>query len=820
MTLSANAAARVSYAGSGSTGPFAVPFRVLSFDDLQVLVTTTDGVDIELANGTDFTGNGERNATSTIALADALATGETLTIRRKATGAQGSSFRNQGSYFGSSHEDALDALAMQIAALNDRVDAAFKLPASLDPSTHTTDLAPETGKVLAWASSSELTNVTLDSSDVAIPGEGRTVDSVSAFLANNARYNPLDYDAVGNGVADDRGAFSLTASKGPLTISRGTYRIASNLTLAVSVEMLSGALLKPDSGVTITLGAGFNAPLTQVFDLSAGGSVAFRVQRDLYPEWWGALADGVHDDAAALNAVSNVAVAFTSDGVRAGGTVWFQPRPYLCKSTWTVQPFASYLGSRSQTTDNDGSFTYAGTTGTVIRAHTSLYTASNQGALCYFPAGPFTMKDMQFVGTAGINGNSSIGAQFGSTGGSRTHETDGTGGTGGNCSGNIIENCTWWSFTRAWEANNLNDTYARSPRFESNTVNIYLGHNSDSAKQYGNDFELQGAEMFAHTTGIVAGAGLGTTQPHRLRMVGGMMESFTITNSTHVAYNPTTTPRRVRLDFIGTRFQHDIGNAVNPTSIASGTRHFLVNGVFDPPSVSISSVSRTSNVTTVTTGTPHPFEAGQLLTIAGVTDGTFNGAVLVIAALSPTTFTYANTGSNGTSSGGTVTATENPFSMSCLGCDFIGSSMFFGRGSGTALAMNTSFIDCAMRNVAVTLSIAAFITFDGGRWENSSISSTTGQDGAIRGVRFRNLVGTAINFGTAGQPRWTIRDNQFDNPIRPCEQRGLGHRRQPRVQRREQPARLGHPRVRHGHGHARDVRRLGGLSRDAHRQRQ
>lgn len=74
---------------------------------------------------------------------------------------------------------------------------------------------------------------------------------------------------------------------------------------------------------------------------------------------------------------------------------------------------------------------------------------------------------------------------------------------------------------------------------------------------------------------------------------------------------------------------------------------------------SISSISRTSNVTTVVTSTAHNLTTGDTVVIAGVADATFNNTFTVTVTNS-TTFTYANTGSDGSSSGGTVTDTSIP----------------------------------------------------------------------------------------------------------------------------------------------------------------
>src|SRR5713226_7152874 len=65
---------------------------------------------------------------------------------------------------------------------------------------------------------------------------------------------------------------------------------------------------------------------------------------------------------------------------------------------------------------------------------------------------------------------------------------------------------------------------------------------------------------------------------------------------------------------------------------------------------------RTANVVTITTTSPHGLGTGQSVTIAGVSDSSFNGTFTIASVPSTTTFTYAQTGSNATSGGGTVSA--------------------------------------------------------------------------------------------------------------------------------------------------------------------
>jgi hypothetical protein len=73
-------------------------------------------------------------------------------------------------------------------------------------------------------------------------------------------------------------------------------------------------------------------------------------------------------------------------------------------------------------------------------------------------------------------------------------------------------------------------------------------------------------------------------------------------------------------------------------------------------SATISSVSRTDNVTTVTTSAAHSFKARQIVCISDVTDTTFNACFQILSVPGSTTFTVANSGANATSSGGTAYA--------------------------------------------------------------------------------------------------------------------------------------------------------------------
>jgi hypothetical protein len=79
--------------------------------------------------------------------------------------------------------------------------------------------------------------------------------------------------------------------------------------------------------------------------------------------------------------------------------------------------------------------------------------------------------------------------------------------------------------------------------------------------------------------------------------------------------------------------------------------------------VSISAISRASNVVFVTTASAHGLSAGQAVTIAGVTDTSYNGVFYVVSVGSSTTLTYNQTGANSSSSGGTTAPARQMFAL-------------------------------------------------------------------------------------------------------------------------------------------------------------
>lgn len=122
------------------------------------------------------------------------------------------------------------------------------------------------------------------------------------------------YNATGTGTTDDRTALNsantAAGTTGTLVFPKGTYKVSSALTLSAAVRMLNGAILSPDTGVTVTLSNTLIAGSYKVFTTGAGTiSFAGAAIERILPQWWGAVAnDTATDSRAALQAAINASV--------------------------------------------------------------------------------------------------------------------------------------------------------------------------------------------------------------------------------------------------------------------------------------------------------------------------------------------------------------------------------------------------------------------------------------------------------------------------------------------------------------------------------
>lgn len=110
--------------------------------------------------------------------------------------------------------------------------------------------------------------------------------------------------------AQSSGTFGLLLSKSWLN--------APTQTITCNVNAVSGGKIQPANGSTITITGSFTGDLSQHFDTSLGGTVLLKGPvGNTYPQWFGAVADGVTND---LAAIQSAVYAVCRNGT--GGTVY------------------------------------------------------------------------------------------------------------------------------------------------------------------------------------------------------------------------------------------------------------------------------------------------------------------------------------------------------------------------------------------------------------------------------------------------------------------------------------------------------------------
>lgn len=129
------------------------------------------------------------------------------------------------------------------------------------------------------------------------------------------QYNAKVYDAIGDGLVNDRAALNTLANTtlqvigtgGRIYFPAGTYLINSNMTFPANVELSFDprAMLKPANGVTITILGLVDAGPHKIFtNATAGLGIVTLGNKSpaAFPQWWGAVLDGSTDDIAPFSA--------------------------------------------------------------------------------------------------------------------------------------------------------------------------------------------------------------------------------------------------------------------------------------------------------------------------------------------------------------------------------------------------------------------------------------------------------------------------------------------------------------------------------------
>lgn len=133
------------------------------------------------------------------------------------------------------------------------------------------------------------------------------------------------WGARADGTADATAAFAAAAEAledaggGVLLLSSGAYLVSDLVTLppAVELRVLPGATVRLGAGAMLVLQGRVHAPDCRWIDGSPGGSIVFDLANAVVaPQWWGAVADGITDCAAAFTEAVGALYAAMSGTLR------------------------------------------------------------------------------------------------------------------------------------------------------------------------------------------------------------------------------------------------------------------------------------------------------------------------------------------------------------------------------------------------------------------------------------------------------------------------------------------------------------------------
>ena len=246
--------------------------------------------------------------------------------------------------------------------------------------------------------------------DITIPikGSGYIVDSSEA-----------DQGAAGNGnsvkdLVDAIGSSEVATLYFPHHGNAGnttTYAVSTDETIPDNFYLTieAGAILSIDSGHTLTIYSPENIQASKRQQIFTGsGSIAFTRPGEIYPQWWGAAADGSTDDIDAINS------AF---GMTEGSVVYFPPGQYVISEP--IVASLSFYGAGSGTTikpdDNFEAFqmemAHADSSQPKF-AHSYVVSYTDVGSITSAAVAHWFSKNGASSSTAGVNNFSMFGVRI------------------------------------------------------------------------------------------------------------------------------------------------------------------------------------------------------------------------------------------------------------------------------------------------------------------------------------------------------------------------------------------------------------------------
>jgi hypothetical protein len=338
MTISSNTRQAGPFTGTGSASTFAFSFKVFSEADVVVIKTTTaTGTDSILTITTDYTVDLNENQNtspggSITLVAGNLASGYKLTITSDIDNQQPIDLTNQGGFYPSVINDALDRVTIQVQQVDNAVERSVKFPISdgVSGDILLPNIDVRKGTVLAFNDTTGLPEAGPDIASV-----GTVAGNVAAINSVAGQITPTNNVGTVAGVSGD---VSTVAG-----IQAAVTTVANNdanvTTCATNIAAINDAPNQASAAAgSATAAAGSaSAAATSALAASNSESAAAAIFDNFDDAYLGAKAtnpsvdndgDALEDGALYFDTTNNVMKVFDL-----GSTTWFQLTPTVAAQT-------------------------------------------------------------------------------------------------------------------------------------------------------------------------------------------------------------------------------------------------------------------------------------------------------------------------------------------------------------------------------------------------------------------------------------------------------------------------------------------------------
>lgn len=252
---------RKQYSGNGLTTVFPYDFKITAASQLNVIVTSSIGVETTKVLDTDYSVSGVGvdgggNVTYPIS-GTPLPTGSLITIRRVVSLTQLTNLINQTAFQAQTLETSLDYQTMIAQQLKEESQRSIRIPVSEDNEVTLPVAQQRKNSVLGFDSNGNLIMIPAVDSLASFRQAGSTVDrTVTEKLYESISVK--DFGAVGDGVTDDTAAIqnALNSGAGCIVFPSGVYLISDEFIIntgAFNSLFIKGSIARSIDGVGVRI---------------------------------------------------------------------------------------------------------------------------------------------------------------------------------------------------------------------------------------------------------------------------------------------------------------------------------------------------------------------------------------------------------------------------------------------------------------------------------------------------------------------------------------------------------------------------------------